>query len=129
MLGWNHKRHPRYDTGVDGPCPLARVPLFDLVWDVCMDFMHMVKVILAGHLLPLFKSQRGLTPPQVKANAANDPEIRRYCSRYNRDFTVITVLLQLQPSQHGYNHHSFIGRHLLSGESIARCVVSKYHGS
>lgn len=77
-LTWKHKQHPRYETGVDGPCPLAHVPLFDLVWDVCMDFMHMVKVVLSGHVLPLLKGQRGLTPPQVKANAGNDPEIRRY---------------------------------------------------
>jgi hypothetical protein len=78
QLKWDHKQHPRYDTGVDGPCPLAKVPLFDLVWDVCMDFMHLVKVVLSGHLLPLLKGQRCLTTPQVKNNARNDPEIRRY---------------------------------------------------
>ena len=75
---WKHKQHPRRATGVDGPCPLALVPLFDLVWDVCMDFMHIVKVLVAGHLLPLLKGKRGLTPPQVKENPANDAEIRRY---------------------------------------------------
>jgi hypothetical protein len=76
-LEWKHKQHPRRDTGVDGPCPLAKVPLFDLVWDVCMDFMHLVKVLIAGHLIPLLKSQRGLSPPQVKVNAANDVEVSR----------------------------------------------------
>jgi hypothetical protein len=77
-LPWKHKQHPRRDTGVDGPCPLAKVPLFDLVFDVCMDFMHIVKVLISGHLLPLFKSQRGLTFPQVKVNDANNEEINRY---------------------------------------------------
>ncbi len=81
QLDWQDKQHPRYQTGVDGPCPLALVPLFDLVWDVCMDFMHMVKVILSGHLLPLLKGQRALTTPQIKANPGNDPEIRRYWSK------------------------------------------------
>jgi hypothetical protein len=63
---------------VDGECPLALVPLFNLVWDVCMDFMHIVKVLIAGHLIPLLKSKRSLMPPQVKNNAANDPIIARY---------------------------------------------------
>ncbi len=107
-LKWEHKQHPRRDTGVDGPCPLALVPLFDLVWDVCMDFMHIVKVLISGHLLPLLKSKRGLTPPQVKVNAANNATVRRYncysCSRVHtarsrlrtarsRKLTVVTVSL------------------------------------
>jgi hypothetical protein len=93
-LKWDDKQHPRRATGVDGRCPLAKVPLFDLVWDVCMDFMHIVKVLIAGHLFPLLKSQRALTPPQVKVNAANNAEINRYALHgYNRVFTVITVKL------------------------------------
>jgi hypothetical protein len=77
-MKWDHKQHPRRATGVDGHCPLAKVPLFDMVWDVCMDFMHIVKVLIFGHLLPLLKGLRGLSPPQVKVNAANDAEINRY---------------------------------------------------
>ena len=77
-MEWKHKQHPRRETGVDGHCPLARIPLFNLVWDVCMDFMHLVKVLIAGHLIPLLKGQRGLSSAQVKANAANNAEINRY---------------------------------------------------
>jgi hypothetical protein len=76
-LPWDSDLHPRKATGVDGECPLARVPLFNLVWDVCMDFMHIVKVMMAGHLIPLLKSERGLTPPCVAANLDRDPEVSR----------------------------------------------------
>lgn len=122
-LPWVHKQHPRRASGVDGPCPLALVPLFNLVWDVCMDFMHIVKVLISGHLLPLLKSKRGLSPPQVKLNAANDAAIRRY--GYSRR-------TRLQPSSHGYNRHLTaitVGRLLKSGRSIARCAGSRCHGS
>ena len=94
QLEWKHKQHPRRDTGVDGPCPLAKVPLFNLVWDVCMDFMHIVKVLISGHLFPVLKSQRGLSAPQVKVTEANNAEVNRYASHgYNRGLTVIIVNL------------------------------------
>jgi hypothetical protein len=80
-LPWNNDEHPRYRSGVDGECPLAKVPLFDLVWDVCMDFMHIVKVLMAGHMVPLMKGLRGLKPPKVKANVALDPAVARYPAR------------------------------------------------
>jgi hypothetical protein len=79
-LPWQSKTHPRRKSGVDGPCPLAKVPLFNLVWDVCMDFMHIVKVLMSGHLFPLLKGQRSLKAPQVEANEAEDPEVARYRS-------------------------------------------------
>ena len=93
-LEWKHKQHPRRDTGVDGPCPLAKVPLLNLVWDVCMDFMHIVKVLISGHLFPLLKSQRGLSAPQVKVNEANNAEVNRYAKHgCDRGLRVITVNL------------------------------------
>jgi hypothetical protein len=76
-LDWESDAHPRKAQGVDGECPLAKVPLFDLVWDVCMDFMHIVKVLLGGHMVPLLKGQRALKPPKVRVNADQDPEISR----------------------------------------------------
>lgn len=81
-MAWGSKTHPRRRSGVDGPCPLAKVPLFNLVWDVCMDFMHIVKVLMSGHLLPLLKGKRSLKAPQVKENLAGDREVARSrCSR------------------------------------------------
>jgi hypothetical protein len=79
-LPWDSEGHPRKDQGVDGECPLAKVPLFDLVWDVCMDFMHIVKVLLGGHMVPLLSGKRALKPPKVKANLDDDPVVSRLCS-------------------------------------------------
>jgi hypothetical protein len=78
VLDWDDEEHPRKESGVDGECPLAMIHLFDLVWDVCMDFMHIVKVFLSGHLLPLLKGKRRLKPPQLRANDDNDPQLTRY---------------------------------------------------
>ena len=88
-LPWEHKQHPRRSSGVDGECPLALVPLFNLVWEVCMDFMHIVKVLLVGHLIALLKSKRSLQPPQVKINAAENREESPLS--YNRSFADLTV--------------------------------------
>lgn len=104
QLKWKDKQHPRRDTGVDGECPLAKVPLFNLVWDVCMDYMHLVKVLISGHLLPLLKSQRTLKPPQLKANLGRDREVSRYTHlapqyvrrySYNRLYPVVTGYFRL----------------------------------
>jgi hypothetical protein len=76
-LEWDDRAHPRKATGVDGECPLSKIPLFDMVWDVCMDFMHIVKVLVSGHLLPLLKGKRKLKDPQVKANLEGDPDVAR----------------------------------------------------
>jgi hypothetical protein len=76
-LAWDHDDHPRKASGVDGLCPLAKLPLFNMVWDVCMDYMHIVKVLISGHLLPLLKSSRGLKSPQVQENEPPDPEVTR----------------------------------------------------
>jgi hypothetical protein len=37
------ENHPRKQSGINGWCPLGVVPLFDLIWDVCPDFMHIIK--------------------------------------------------------------------------------------
>ena len=77
MAGWKSDDHPRASSGVDGECPLAKVPLFNMVWDFCMDYMHLVKVLLSGHLIPLLKCQRSLTPPIVAANPNGDRALAR----------------------------------------------------
>jgi hypothetical protein len=77
MLGWKSDAHPRASSGVDGECPLAKVPFFHMVWDFCMDYMHLVKVLLEGHLIPLLKCQRALTSPIVSENVSGDPEVAR----------------------------------------------------
>ena len=43
-----------------------------------MDFMHIVKVHMSGHLLPLLKGQRDLVHPIVKANLEKDRDISRF---------------------------------------------------
>tara|TARA_B110000902_G_scaffold53995_1_gene62728 strand:- start:748 stop:1197 length:450 start_codon:yes stop_codon:yes gene_type:complete len=37
------KAHPRKSTGVNETCALAFLFLFNLIWDVCPDMMHIIK--------------------------------------------------------------------------------------
>ena len=35
-----NNQHPSKATGIYNWCPLAKLPLFDVVWDITADFMH-----------------------------------------------------------------------------------------
>ena len=74
---WDSDNHPRKSSGVDGECPLALVPLFNMVWDFCMDYMHLVKVLISGHLIPLLKCERTISKPMVSENLEQNAEKSR----------------------------------------------------
>ena len=55
---------PAKETGVKLLSPLHLLPLFDLVWDICADYMHIHLRMWSGHTFPLFRGTR--TPAAVR---------------------------------------------------------------
>jgi hypothetical protein len=47
--------------------------MFDVVWDFLPDMMHIVKGVMHGHLVPLFKGNRRPNKPKKPA-AYKDPK-------------------------------------------------------
>jgi hypothetical protein len=50
--------HPKKLHGVAGWCPLETLPFFDLVWDVCPDFMHILKNLFERYFGTLLDGER-----------------------------------------------------------------------
>jgi hypothetical protein len=59
------KDSPYKLSGVKELCPLSFCPLFNVVWDMCPDMMHIIPAIMKGHIVPLLKGMR--TPAQPKS--------------------------------------------------------------
>ena len=52
-----HRKHPRYQTGVDGICSFSLLDLFDMVYDVLPDIMHIDAGIFKARLVQLMKGE------------------------------------------------------------------------
>ena len=50
-------------TGVNEWCPLSALHLFDIIWDIMPDLMHMIKGLLKDHLLKLLLGEVGVSKP------------------------------------------------------------------
>ena len=61
---------PYKSTGVKEVSPLTYLPLFDIVWDILPDMMHIVPGIWERHIFPLLAGKRKL-PSAVKARKKN----------------------------------------------------------
>lgn len=59
------KYQPYKTTGVKEVSPLHFLPLFDIVWDVMPDMMHIVPDLFKGHIVPMLRGQRD--PAKVRA--------------------------------------------------------------
>ena len=59
--------HPKHDTGIKRWCPLAILPLFDLILDICPDMMHIMKGLMGGHWMPLLKGLRSIARLKFKS--------------------------------------------------------------
>ena len=75
------KCHAPYKrTGVKGLSPLAALPLFDMIWDITPDMMHIVEGIWKRHIFAMFKGERRPARPKnfksytVKENAVVQEE-------------------------------------------------------
>jgi hypothetical protein len=62
-MDWKDKDHPRKATGVNAVSALSLYPMFDIVWDVMPDWMHIIKNLILPHLIKVVKGDRMLKPP------------------------------------------------------------------
>ena len=59
--------HPRHASGIKGATPLGNIPLFDIIWDILPDMMHVVEGFLKTHLFKLLKGDRSAARPRRPA--------------------------------------------------------------
>jgi hypothetical protein len=50
--------HPEHTTGIKHECPLCYLYLFNIIWDVCPDMMHIIKNFFEKVVLKLMGGQR-----------------------------------------------------------------------
>jgi len=80
---YNAAAHPRFQSGVSYVCPLAYLPMWDMVWDFLADFMHILEGYIKRHMLEVMKGGRYPAPPALVPEDANTARsIRRY-PQYN----------------------------------------------
>lgn len=60
------KDAPYKSTGVKSLSPLAALPMFDLVWDVLPDMMHVVPNIWKAHVFQMFMGKRNPAQPRAR---------------------------------------------------------------
>ena len=113
-------------TGVKEWCPLSALHLFDIIWDIMPDLMHMIKGLLKDHLLKLLLGEASVSKPtklQVPTKPARgkrqsevqyrktlegwETEIatveqknRLYESRWKKDIEVIHIIIKLACNVH-----------------------------
>ena len=65
-LLYKDKAHPRKQSGVNCTSALSLLPMFNIVWDVLPDWMHIMKNLVLPHFLKVVKGKRKLTQPSYK---------------------------------------------------------------
>ena len=77
-------RAPKHDTGINSSCPLSFLHLFDVIWDVCPDMMHIIKnffekltfKLFAGSRVPNWSTYKNPPPKE------DDPDFARKEAKY-----------------------------------------------
>jgi len=95
------KDRPYKTTGVKEVSPLSRLPLFNIVWDVCPDMMHAVPRIWGGHVMPMLREARFPAPvkPRKKWSVAKNAKLMRdheKAKEHLKTWTLSTVSLICQ---------------------------------
>ena len=90
------KDFPYKTTGVKECCPLRFYPLFDLVWDIMPDMMHLGTGIWQRHIFELLKGGRAPAPVKAKKKntAAQNEALRsehEKCKAHVKDWAVSAV--------------------------------------
>jgi len=76
--GFDNPAHPRFSSHVCYVCPLAYLPMWDMVWDFMADFMHILEGYIKRHMLPMFKGERYPAKPDlVREHAGTERHVRR----------------------------------------------------
>lgn len=68
---WTSEGHPRRASGVNGVSALSFIPLFNIIWDVMPDWMHIIKNLILNHFIKVAKGKRRLTMPKYKRAAVD----------------------------------------------------------
>lgn len=77
--------HVKEETGINRSCPLSFLHLFNIVWDVCPDMMHIIKNFFEKLTFKLFAGKRKpeWDKSKNKKPAKGDPDFRRKTRRHN----------------------------------------------
>jgi hypothetical protein len=83
-LPWDDSMHPRRASGVNCASALSLLPMFNIVWDVMPDWMHIIKNLMLGHFIKVVKGERKLTTPHYASTSDDAPrtesaEVKRSC--------------------------------------------------
>ena len=100
--GASDAAHPKHQSGIRRWCPLAVLPFFDLILDICPDMMHIIKGLLGGHWMPLLRGDRSVARPKFKSKkpkrkptetrevfARRRMDYQMKLDRHNEDLTVM----------------------------------------
>jgi hypothetical protein len=100
------KNNPRHQTGIKGWCPLGELPMFDIIWDICPDMMHIIKNLFERFFGSLLEGLRVPKPPKstFKPPRHSDPD-------YDAKFAA---------------HDLEMERHALATEKATTCTLSQY---
>jgi hypothetical protein len=73
-LNYGHTRHPRKASGVNTTSALSLLPMFNIVWDVLPDWMHIIKNLMLPHFIKVVKGKRKLKMPEYITLPADDAD-------------------------------------------------------
>jgi hypothetical protein len=62
---FNSSHHPRFRSHVCFVCPLAFLPMWDMVWDFLADFMHILEGYFKRHMIEVMKGKRYPSRPHL----------------------------------------------------------------
>ena len=119
LLAWIDQNHPRRASGVNGVSALSLVPMFNIIWDVMPDWMHIMKNLILPHFLKVVKGKRRLKQPQWVTTPRNaTPEQAQANIRCVFVFFISRIQLPLSASafRSGF-------RFLLSAHNCTPCLL------
>lgn len=112
------KDAPYKTTGVKHLSELAQLPLFDMVWDVLPDMMHIINGIWKSHVIALIKGERIPAPcrPKKSLTAEENEALMRKATALKEElrewevnkvfFNVLSTFFNVL-STHKYNLSTF----------------------
>ncbi len=83
--------HPRKESGVNHTSALSLLPMFNIVWDVTPDWMHIMKNLIMPHFLKVVKGKRKLTQPDY-IKLPDGADERAGAERYSHACGALTCL-------------------------------------
>jgi hypothetical protein len=97
-------------SGVNGLCVLHLLPLFDIIFDICLDMMHVIKNVWQEHLFPLFKGEKLPKKPPTPAFSKNKrplegEELQAAKQKHAKRIRLHTEVKNVRTHTHTHNAH------------------------